>query len=54
MPKSQKELAAEAKREYMKRWRAQNKDKVRRYNENFWLRKAEQLKGNDDARCNNE
>lgn len=35
--------AVRARREYQRRWRAANKDKVRRYNENFWRKKAEEL-----------
>ena len=31
---------------YFKAWRAANKDKVRRHNENYWRKRAEkQLKG---------
>lgn len=37
------ERAAQARREYMRRWRSKNKDKVRRYNEKFWIRKAGEL-----------
>jgi len=28
-------------REYMRKWRATNKERVRQYNENFWRKKAE-------------
>ena|GEM_PF-1025877 len=34
------ELIAEERREYFKAWRASNKDKVRRHNQNFWAKKA--------------
>lgn len=34
------ELAAEAKREYQRNWRANNKDKVKAMNQRYWLRKA--------------
>jgi len=37
------ELAAEARREYHRKWRAENKDKVKKNATNFWLRKAERL-----------
>ncbi len=41
-----KDKAAELRREYHKQWRAKNKDKVREYNQRFWLKKAaEQQKG---------
>ena len=41
-----KELALkkEAKKEYFKNWRKNNKDKVKKNNENFWKRQAEKLK----------
>jgi len=43
-----KEVAAELRREYMKKWRAANKDKIRKNTETYWLKKAEQtLKGKD-------
>ena len=34
------EKARELQREYLKQWRAKNKDKVRRYNQEYWKRKA--------------
>lgn len=34
------EKARELQREYLKQWRAKNKDKVRRYNQDYWKRKA--------------
>ena len=34
------ELAAEAKREYQRNWRANKKDKVKAMNQRYWLRKA--------------
>lgn len=36
------ELAAEEKREYFRKWRAANKDKTKRHNENYWRKRAEQ------------
>lgn len=48
MPKSKKKLAAEAKREYMRKWRAENKDRIRKYNETYWLKQAKQLKESSD------
>lgn len=35
------EVAATIRREYYRKWRAANKDKVRQHNENYWRRKAE-------------
>lgn len=39
--KSIDELAAEGRREYYRKWRAANKDKVKIHNSNYWKRKAE-------------
>jgi len=36
------ELAAEERREYFRKWRAANKDKVAKHNANYWRKKAEQ------------
>ena len=41
--------AIEARKLYQKKWREKNRDRVRQYNENFWLRKAEELT-RDNAR----
>lgn len=38
--KSIEEKAIEARRAYQRMWRANNKDKVRSYNENFWKKQA--------------
>lgn len=35
--------ARELQRQYQREWRARNKDKVRRYNDDYWRRKAEAL-----------
>lgn len=32
--------AAEARREYFKQWRSNNKDKVKEYNKRYWEKKA--------------
>ena len=37
-----KDLAREKQREYMREWRKKNKDKVRQYNADYWLRKAQE------------
>lgn len=34
------EAVRKAQREYNKKWRAANKDKVRQYNKNFWEKRA--------------
>lgn len=36
------EKAIAARRDYYRRWRKENRDKVRQYNANYWQRKAEQ------------
>jgi|LSQX01.1.fsa_nt_gb hypothetical protein len=37
------ELAKEARREYYRKWRAKNPDKVKKATERYWRRKAEQI-----------
>lgn len=41
MKKSIDELAAESRREYYRKWRAANKEKVKLQNANYWRRQAE-------------
>lgn len=36
------EIARQERLEYFRQWRANNKDKVKQHNKNYWLRKAEQ------------
>lgn len=53
---SKKELTEEARQArnaYMKRWRAENKDKVAEYNAKFWQRKSDELKGLGENDQNN-
>ena len=33
--------AKELQRQYLREWRRRNRDKVREYNEQYWLRKAQ-------------
>ena len=40
MDVNEKRLAAEARNAYAREWRSRNRDKVRKNNENYWLRKA--------------
>ena len=46
--KENKELSPEtkARRQYYKIWRQKNKDKVKQYNSNFWLKKADKKPNN--------
>ena len=39
--KTQESAALEQRREYYRRWRAEHKDSVRKYNERYWSRRAE-------------
>ena len=39
MTNTEKELAQNAKREYARKWRAENRDKVKAANERYWLRR---------------
>lgn len=48
------DAAVEAKRAYMRKWRAENKDKVRAHQQRYWERKAAELTkegGGDDGKC---
>ena len=36
------EEARKARNEYARAWRAANRDKIRQYNENYWMKKAAQ------------
>lgn len=38
---TEEELARAARAAYMRKWRAANKDKVKRINQNYWARRAE-------------
>ncbi|NMD72793.1 hypothetical protein HHO41_21460 [Bacillus sp. DNRA2] len=40
MTKEAKESRNQYMRRYMRGWRQQNKDKIRKYNEAYWSRKA--------------
>ena len=37
------ETAAEVRKKYFRDWRAKNKDKVKKHNQNYWERKAAEL-----------
>ena len=37
---SSKDLARELERQYLREWRAKNKDKMRQYRQNYWAKKA--------------
>ncbi len=37
-------MAIEMRREYLRNWRAANKEKVKRYNATYWEKKAQERK----------
>lgn len=41
--------ALELRREYLRKWRAANKEKVKRYNATYWEKKAEERKKEQDS-----
>lgn len=46
--------AVAAKRAYMRKWRAENKDKVKAHQQKYWERKAAELaekEGQENGRC---
>lgn len=43
--------AIQARKEYFKEWRANNKDKVKSSNEGYWERRAEELKKTMGENC---
>ena len=40
------EKAKEAKKEYYKKWRKKNPDKIKKYQEDYWNRKAQKFENN--------
>jgi len=42
-------IAAEERREYMKKWRAANKDKVSKHNREYWSRRAKKRLAKDQS-----
>ena len=49
---SAEEQAREIQRQYLREWRRKNKDKVRKYNEAYWRRKAQQMRDTESEVCN--
>lgn len=41
--KSIENLIKEAQKIYLKQWREKNKEKIKKYNQNYWLKKAQEL-----------
>lgn len=40
--------AIEARRAYQRKWRTENKDKVKEHNRRFWAKKAAEMSANAD------
>ena len=40
--KSIENLIKEAQKIYLKQWREKNKEKIKKYNQNYWLKKAQE------------
>ena len=43
MKKELSQKAKDMRNKYFREWRAKNKDKVKRYNDNYWANKVERL-----------
>ena len=39
----------EARKEYYRKWRAANKDKVKQHNRNYWAKKAAELAASEQS-----
>ena len=48
------EAAKEAQREYQRKWRAANKEKVRQHNQNYWKKKALESMKSAESKCEKE
>lgn len=48
------ELAAQEKREYQRKWRAANKDKVREINRRYWIKRAKKAMNKEGSNLNAE
>ncbi len=46
--------ALELRRSYHRAWRRRNRDRVRAYNRNYWLRRAEAEKRRKEAKSNDD
>ena len=48
------EAAKAAKRQYAKEWRDRNRDKCKKYQERYWLKRAAEMAAGGDADAANE
>ncbi len=39
-PEEKQELAKKARTDYYKQWRKENKERIKKYNVNYWTKKA--------------
>lgn len=46
-------LANETRKNYYKDWRKNNKDKIKKYNSNYWQKRAEKLRQNSKQERSN-
>ena len=44
------EAARAARREYMRRWRAKNRERIREYEKQYWARRAAEAEAEDGRR----
>lgn len=42
------QAAANERKAYMRKWRAANKDKIKKHQENYWLKKAQEKLRSDE------
>ena len=42
------EKVIQIRKDYYKKWRDSNKDKIKKYQENFWKKRAEKTKENEN------
>lgn len=42
MTKQEREQVKQVQREYYRKWRARNKDKIKASNQRYWLKKAQE------------
>lgn len=55
-PEQANEAVLKARREYYRQWRAKNKERVKEYNNRYWLKRAGQASGEEhkDGECNDQ
>ena len=44
----------EARREYYRKWRAKNRDKIHTYNKNYWIKRAEKAAAESEVICDDD